>query len=159
MTKSAPDPVDVYVGARIRQRRLKLGLSQSELAARLGKEGRKGGLSFQQVQKYERGANRVSASMLVRASQALDIPVAWFFEDVPGLDVTDVGPDQLSRATWIASAEGVAWVDAGVSLSPAARVALQRVAGVIEAELAAAREVRPVRQAAPGYRPAQHLGA
>lgn len=62
-----PDPIDVAVGARMRIRRKELRMSQAELAERLG-------VSFQQVQKYERGANRVSASMLVRAAHALDCP-------------------------------------------------------------------------------------
>ncbi|HLI66213.1 MAG TPA: helix-turn-helix domain-containing protein [Caulobacteraceae bacterium] len=64
-----PDPIDVDVGARIRARRVFLGLSQTKLAKALG-------LTFQQVQKYERGDNRVSASTLVRVGKALDITVA-----------------------------------------------------------------------------------
>jgi transcriptional regulator with XRE-family HTH domain len=64
-----PDPIDVEVGARIRARRVFLGMSQTKLATALG-------LTFQQVQKYERGDNRVSASTLVRVGKALDISVA-----------------------------------------------------------------------------------
>jgi transcriptional regulator with XRE-family HTH domain len=64
-----PDPIDVEVGARIRARRVFLGMSQTKLANALG-------LTFQQVQKYERGDNRVSASTLVRVGKALDISVA-----------------------------------------------------------------------------------
>ena len=64
-----PDPIDVAVGHRIRVRRKWLGISQSTLAEHLG-------VSFQQVQKYERGANRVSASMLVRIARTLDTSVA-----------------------------------------------------------------------------------
>lgn len=64
-----PDPIDVEVGARIRARRVFLGMSQTKLANALG-------LTFQQVQKYERGDNRVSASTLVRVGRALDISVA-----------------------------------------------------------------------------------
>jgi len=70
-------PVDVYVGARMKQRRIEQGMSQE----RLGKELN---LTFQQVQKYERGANRVGASRLFELSQALDVPVGYFFEDMPG---------------------------------------------------------------------------
>lgn len=69
-----PDPVDVHVGARIRLRREMLGISQGALAAILG-------ITFQQVQKYERGANRVGASRLYRIAKALDIRTAFFFED------------------------------------------------------------------------------
>ncbi|WP_249208681.1 helix-turn-helix domain-containing protein [Magnetospirillum sulfuroxidans] len=68
-----PNPVDVHVGVRIRQRRTLLGLSQGQLAEALG-------LTFQQVQKYERGANRVSASRLHDLSHALDVPVSFFFD-------------------------------------------------------------------------------
>lgn len=68
-----PHPVDVHVGARIRERRKELGMSQQSLADALG-------LTFQQVQKYERGANRVSSSKLWEISRTLHAPVAYFFE-------------------------------------------------------------------------------
>ena len=68
-----PDPVDVHVGARLRQRRGILGFSQEKLADALG-------LTFQQVQKYERGTNRISASRLWQACHVLDVPVSYFFE-------------------------------------------------------------------------------
>lgn len=74
--KPVPHPVDVHVGARIRLRRNLLGLSQGDLAAALG-------LTFQQVQKYERGANRISASMLYAAAHFLKSPIAAFFEGLP----------------------------------------------------------------------------
>lgn len=69
-----PDPIDVFVGLRIRVRRKTLGLTQGALADALG-------LSFQQVQKYERGANRVSASMLVKTARFLDCPVSYFVDE------------------------------------------------------------------------------
>ena len=79
-TKSAaqpkPKPVDVHVGSRIRLRRNLLGLSQTKL-------GDATGLSFQQVQKYESSANRVSASRLFELSKALDVAVSYFFDDMP----------------------------------------------------------------------------
>jgi transcriptional regulator with XRE-family HTH domain len=68
-----PNPVDLHVGARIRMRRKLLGISQEKLADGLG-------LTFQQVQKYERGANRVSASKLYEIARSLQSPVAYFFE-------------------------------------------------------------------------------
>jgi transcriptional regulator with XRE-family HTH domain len=71
-------PVDLYVGARLRIRRKVLGLSQTQLADALG-------ITFQQVQKYERGANRISASKLYEAARLLQSPVSYFFE---GLDET-----------------------------------------------------------------------
>lgn len=67
-------PVDVIVGKRIRLRRSALSISQTELAERLG-------LTFQQIQKYERGSNRVSCSRLVELSKALDVSIVYFFED------------------------------------------------------------------------------
>ena len=70
-----PDPVDVHVGARIRTRRLLLGMNQETLANALG-------LTFQQVQKYEGGANRVSASRLAEIAEVLGVPIAYFFNDL-----------------------------------------------------------------------------
>jgi transcriptional regulator with XRE-family HTH domain len=73
--KKKPNPVDVHVGTRVRLRRTLLGMSQ-------GKLGNAMGLTFQQVQKYERGANRIGASRLYTLSQALDVPVSFFFVDM-----------------------------------------------------------------------------
>jgi transcriptional regulator with XRE-family HTH domain len=70
-----PNPVDAHVGARVRLRRTLLGLSQEKLGAQLG-------LTFQQVQKYEHGANRISASRLHALSTILDVPVSFFFDDL-----------------------------------------------------------------------------
>ena len=78
MSKHGPEPVDIDVGARIRLRRKALGITQAVLAAALG-------LTFQQVQKYERGVNRVSASVLVKIAAKLDCPVSWLLgEDAGG---------------------------------------------------------------------------
>ena len=76
IAEAGPDPVDVHVGARIRERRLVLGMSQEALGDRLQ-------ISFQQLQKYERGANRVSASTLHRLTQILDAPISYFFDGAP----------------------------------------------------------------------------
>ena len=73
----APNPVDVHVGLRVRGRRKQLGLSQERLAEGLG-------LTFQQIQKYERGANRISASKLFEIAKLLEVSVAYFFEGVDG---------------------------------------------------------------------------
>ena len=67
--------MDVYVGGRLRQRRTMLGMSQEKLGEALG-------LTFQQVQKYERGANRIGASRLHHISEVLDVPINYFFEDI-----------------------------------------------------------------------------
>ncbi len=69
-------PIDVYVGNRMRQRRSLLGMSQAAL-------GKAVGLTFQQVQKYERGANRLGASRLFEFATVLDVPVTYFFDELP----------------------------------------------------------------------------
>lgn len=71
-----PDPIDVHVGARMQLRRTLLGMTQEQLAKSIG-------VSFQQVQKYERGLNRLSASRLFDVCQALGVSITYFFEDVP----------------------------------------------------------------------------
>jgi transcriptional regulator with XRE-family HTH domain len=71
-----PNPIDVHVGARVRLRRTLMGMSQEKLGEAIG-------LTFQQVQKYERGANRVGASRLFDLSRVLDVPVSFFFDDMP----------------------------------------------------------------------------
>jgi transcriptional regulator with XRE-family HTH domain len=71
-----PDPVDIHVGSRVRLRRTLLGLSQDKLARAIG-------VSFQQLQKYERGTNRISASRLYALSKVLGVGISWFFEDAP----------------------------------------------------------------------------
>jgi transcriptional regulator with XRE-family HTH domain len=94
-----PDPIDVHVGKRIRLRRLLLGMNQERLANALG-------LTFQQVQKYEHGANRVSASRLSAIADILGVPISYFFSDLPSAGVeTSVGDrarrEQSERAETI----------------------------------------------------------
>lgn len=72
----APDPIDVNVGIRLRLRRTLLGLTQQQLGDAIG-------VTFQQVQKYERGTNRISASRLFDMACVLSVPVSFFFEDLP----------------------------------------------------------------------------
>lgn len=71
-----PRPVDVHVGARLRQRRILIGMSQEKLGEAIG-------LTFQQVQKYERGANRIGASRIYQLSNVLAVSVSYFFDDMP----------------------------------------------------------------------------
>ena len=73
--KGGPNPVDIHVGARLRLRRTLLGMSQDKLGQALG-------LTFQQIQKYERGANRIGSSRLYQLGQILDVPVSYFFDDM-----------------------------------------------------------------------------
>lgn len=88
IAEDGPDPVDVHVGHRLRQRRTLLGMSQEKLAQAFG-------VSFQQVQKYERGANRISASRLHLLTQILDVPITYFFDGIAApeaeLDVPEDG--------------------------------------------------------------------
>ena len=71
-----PNPIDVHVGNRVRLQRMLIGISQEKLGERLG-------LTFQQVQKYEKGINRIGASRLFEFSKVLDVPVSYFFEEMP----------------------------------------------------------------------------
>lgn len=71
-----PNPIDKHVGSRVRMRRVLVGLSQERLGESLG-------VTFQQVQKYEKGTNRIGASRLQQMSSVLGVPVSFFFEDVP----------------------------------------------------------------------------
>lgn len=82
-----PHAVDVHVGNRVRMRRIMLGLSQPDL-------GNACGITFQQIQKYENGSNRISASRLVEFATTLKVPVAWFFE---GLEAGQGHPDDVSN--------------------------------------------------------------
>jgi transcriptional regulator with XRE-family HTH domain len=79
--KKKPNPTDVHVGSRIRLRRNMLGMSQEKLGENLG-------ITFQQIQKYEKGTNRVGASRLQAIANVLGVPVAFFFEDLPGQEPT-----------------------------------------------------------------------
>ena len=95
-----PHLVDIHVGARIRMRRKSLGLSQTQLADSVG-------ITFQQLQKYERGANRVSASKLYGMAVTLQASVAWFFEGMP--PEAEGETDQRTQAVrrFMATEEGV----------------------------------------------------
>ena len=76
MAKKAPNPIDKHVGARVRMRRMMLSMSQEKLGDALG-------LTFQQVQKYEKGTNRIGASRLQQIANILQVPVSFFFEGAP----------------------------------------------------------------------------
>lgn len=101
--EKTPNPIDIHVGARVRMRRLLLGLSQDKLGDELG-------VTFQQVQKYERGANRIGASRLFEIARVLSVPIGFFFE---GMDANTQGgfaeDDQTPLVDdFLNSAEGVA---------------------------------------------------
>jgi transcriptional regulator with XRE-family HTH domain len=105
MSTKAPNPVDKYVGSRVRMRRIMLGMSQEKLGEALG-------LTFQQVQKYEKGTNRVGASRIQQISEILQVPVSFLFEGGPS---GTPGADGFSEATspayvsdFLATSEGLA---------------------------------------------------
>ncbi|MBL8584603.1 MAG: helix-turn-helix transcriptional regulator [Rhizobiaceae bacterium] len=84
--KKKPNPIDVHVGGRIRLRRNMLSMSQERLGENLG-------ITFQQIQKYEKGTNRVGASRLQAIARILGVPVAFFFEEAPGRDGSGLAED------------------------------------------------------------------
>lgn len=89
-----PNPIDIHVGSRIRLRRTMLGMSQEKLGDALG-------ITFQQIQKYEKGANRVGASRLQEISRILNTPVAFFFEGAPGQDPSEGGFKEASSTNYV----------------------------------------------------------
>ncbi|CDZ29930.1 helix-turn-helix domain-containing protein [Neorhizobium galegae] len=104
MEKKKPNPIDVHVGSRIRLRRTMLKISQEKLADGLG-------ITFQQVQKYEKGANRVGASRLLHIATILNVPVAHFFADAPDTSVSGNGKSFVQEedavTSFLATREGM----------------------------------------------------
>src|SRR5262247_3604860 len=103
MAKKAPNPIDKHVGSRVRMRRMMLSMSQEKLGDALG-------LTFQQVQKYEKGTNRIGASRLQQIAEVLRVPIEFFFEGVPhvtsqGVVASDVAPGYM--ADFLSTSEGV----------------------------------------------------
>jgi transcriptional regulator with XRE-family HTH domain len=116
-----PDGVDPYVGSRVRMRRLMLGLSQQKLADAIG-------LTFQQVQKYEKGTNRMGASRLQQIANVLKVPVTYFFEGAPGQSkaggrtLPDFVPGFVSTADGLALARAYMQLPKGLRRSIVALV-------------------------------------
>ena len=105
MSTKAPNPVDKYVGSRVRMRRIMLGMSQEKLGEALG-------LTFQQVQKYEKGTNRVGASRLWELSRVLGVPITYFFEglepDTQPVPVREMPDSMKASASPVTSPAGLA---------------------------------------------------
>ena len=134
MSRSTINPTDKYVGSRLRMRRLMLDMSQTNIADALG-------LTFQQVQKYERGSNRISASRLQHLSQILQVPVPFFFEGAPAASAGPAaqapaeGPSYV--ANFLATSEGLDLVKAFVSIEdPELRRAIVRLVQALAMESA-----------------------
>ena len=105
MAKKTPNPIDKHVGSRVRMRRMMLGMSQEKLGDALG-------LTFQQVQKYEKGTNRIGASRLQQISHILKVPVAFFFEGaplLPGQSVSGMNeaPSPAYVSDFLATSDGL----------------------------------------------------
>lgn len=105
MVKKAPNPTDKHVGSRVRMRRMMLNMSQEKLGEALG-------LTFQQVQKYEKGTNRIGASRLQQISAILQVPVSFFFEGAPSVGIPIQGMSDAPSPTYIsdflATSDGLA---------------------------------------------------
>ena len=107
LAKKAPNPTDKHVGARVRMRRMMLSMSQEKLGDALG-------LTFQQVQKYEKGANRIGASRLQQISQILQVPVSFFFDGAPNapghhpLPRMSEAPSPAYVSDFLATSDGLA---------------------------------------------------
>jgi transcriptional regulator with XRE-family HTH domain len=116
MSTKAPNPVDKYVGSRVRMRRIMLGMSQEKLGEALG-------LTFQQVQKYEKGTNRVGASRIQQISEILQVPVSFLFEGGPSGTTSagaySEGSSPAYVSDFLATSEGLALTRAFTRISDA----------------------------------------
>ncbi len=113
MAKKLPNPIDKHVGNRVKMRRLMLGMSQEKLGDALG-------LTFQQVQKYEKGTNRMGSSRLQQISNILKVPVTFFFENVPGQPKLDgKAPSPVYVSDFLATTDGLALTKAFMQIKDA----------------------------------------
>ena len=114
MSTKVPNPVDRYVGSRVRMRRIMLGMSQQRHGEALG-------LTFQQVQKYEKGTNRVGASRIQQIAEILDVPVSFLFEGGPGANGDANGLRESASPAYVsdflATSEGLALTRAFTRIS------------------------------------------
>ena len=114
--KDSLNSTDKHVGSQVRMRRVKLGMSQSKLAEAVG-------LTFQQIQKYEKGANRISASRLQQFANILGVPVPFFFEDAPNASsqrkAKTVDPSIAYVSEFISSSDGLALIKAFMQIKNA----------------------------------------
>lgn len=116
VAKKAPNPIDKHVGSRVRMRRMMLSMSQEKLGDALG-------LTFQQVQKYEKGTNRIGASRLQQISHILQVPVEFFFEGAPHVPGTaraeGDAPSPAYVADFLSSTDGLALTKSFMRISDA----------------------------------------
>ena len=118
IAKKAPNPIDKHVGSRVRMRRMMMSMSQEKLGDALG-------LTFQQVQKYEKGTNRIGASRLQQISHILQVPVSFFFEGAPSMlpagrhEATTDAPSPAYVSDFLATSDGLALTKAFTRISDA----------------------------------------
>ena len=118
LAKKAPNPTDKHVGSRVRMRRMMLGMSQEKLGDALG-------LTFQQVQKYEKGTNRIGASRLQQIAHILQVQVSFFFEGAPAAqtalksDSMGEAPSPAYVSDFLATSDGLALTKAFMQISDA----------------------------------------
>ena len=123
MAKKTPNSIDRHVGSRLRMRRVLMGMSQEKLGDQLG-------VTFQQVQKYEKGMNRIGASRLQHASRALEVPIEFFFRDAPQFGAEFVGFYWArSRQTAISSPNSCRRTRASSSTKPSRASGIASFAG------------------------------
>ena len=126
MAMKVPNPIDKHVGSRVRIRRMMLTMSQTKLGDALG-------LTFQQVQKYESGTNRISASRLQQSAHILQVPVTFFFEgapSVPGAPRVKGAPSPDYVADFLATSDGLALTKAFAQIKDAKL--RRRIVGLVE---------------------------
>jgi transcriptional regulator with XRE-family HTH domain len=132
MTKKTPNPIDKHVGSRVRMRRMMISMSQEKLGERLG-------ITFQQVQKYEKGTNRIGASRLHQIASILGVPVAFLYEGAPGGEGAAAGFADTGNPAYVsdfmATSEGLALAKAFMKVSdPKLR---RRIVDLVEAMVVA----------------------
>jgi transcriptional regulator with XRE-family HTH domain len=130
MTKKAPNPIDKHVGSRVRMRRMMIAMSQEKLGERLG-------ITFQQIQKYEKGTNRIGASRLQQIASVLSVPVSFFFEGAPVPEAAGGVSEPASPAyvsDFLATSDGLALTKAFMKVKdPKVR---RRIVDLVEAMVA-----------------------
>jgi transcriptional regulator with XRE-family HTH domain len=126
--RAAPNPIDKHVGSRVRMRRMMLAMSQEKLGEALG-------VTFQQIQKYEKGTNRISASRLQQSADMLQVPVAFFFEDAPNVpgaapQVTGKAPSPAYVTEFLATSDGIRLTKAFMRIENA--MLRRRIVGLVQ---------------------------
>lgn len=132
MTKKSPNPTDVHIGSRVRMRRMMLHISQEKLGDALG-------LTFQQVQKYEKGTNRIGGSRMRQISQVLQVPIQFFYDGAPGnKDFAPLGKGESPAFVdeFAATSDGISIARSFKKMAPTVRRAFVNLAEQMAKEAA-----------------------